>query len=94
MTNKVWIVGMMLIAFVIGMLSSQSTSAQQDEVGRYQITAATMWALGVGNIARLVSLTRVYRLNTATGETIVCDHRETVQEGGRIDLTDLEDCGG
>ena len=37
MTNKVWMVGMMLIAFVIGMLSSQNTSAQQDEIGRYQI---------------------------------------------------------
>ena len=33
MTNKVWMVGMMLIAFVIGMLFSQNTSAQQDEIG-------------------------------------------------------------
>ncbi|MBE56145.1 MAG: hypothetical protein CL479_06185 [Acidobacteria bacterium] len=94
MTNKVWMVGMILIAFVIGMLFSQNTSAQQDEIGRYQIAAATMWAWGVGDDARLVSLTRVYRLNTATGATIVCDHRETVPDGGRIDFTDIEDCGG
>ena len=37
MTNKVWIVGMLLIAFVIGMLSSQNTSAQAGQVGRYRL---------------------------------------------------------
>ena len=37
MTNKVWMVGMMLIAFVIGMMFSQNTSAQAGQVGRYRI---------------------------------------------------------
>ena len=37
MTNKVWMVGMMLIAFVIGMMFSQNTSAQAGQVGRYRL---------------------------------------------------------
>ena len=63
MTNKVWMVGMMLIAFLIGMMFSQNTTAQQGEIGRYQITAtqdehgtATGW-----------------RLDTRTGQLWYCN---------------------
>ena len=37
MKNKMWMVGPMLIAFLVGMMSSQNTTAQHSEIGRYQI---------------------------------------------------------
>ena len=39
MQNKMWMVGMMLIAFFVGMMFSQNTTAQQGQIGRYQIAA-------------------------------------------------------
>jgi hypothetical protein len=61
MTNKVWMIGMMLIAFVIGMLSSQNTSAQQGEIGRYQMTRGA------------IDVNRAFLLDTATGRVWNCD---------------------
>ena len=81
MTNKVWMVGMMLIAFVIGMLFSQNTSAQQGEIGRYQMAAYVFTRGGVS-----------FRLNTATGEAIFCTHTQSTEDG-RIDFTDTRGCG-
>ena len=40
MKNKMWMVGTMLIAFLVWMMSSQNTTAQRSEIGRYQIEAA------------------------------------------------------
>ena len=79
MTNKVWIVGMLLIAFVIGMMFSQNTTAQEsNEIGRYQI-----------EVAGLERLQFVYRLNTETGETRGCAfYLNYTLDSGRIDFTD------
>jgi hypothetical protein len=50
MQNKMWMVGMMLIAFFVGMMFSQNTTAQQGQIGRYQIAGrgdggSTYWRL-------------------------------------------------
>ncbi len=42
MKNKMWMVGTMLIAFLVWMMASQNTTAQQSEIGRYQIEAADL----------------------------------------------------
>ena len=42
MKNKMWMVGTMLIAFLVWMMSSQNTTAQQSEIERYQIEAADL----------------------------------------------------
>ena len=82
MTNKVWMVGMMLIAFVIGMLFSQNTSAQMGKVGQYQIA-----------VAGAERMQFVYRLNTETGETRGCAfYLNYTLDSGRIDFTD-DFCG-
>jgi hypothetical protein len=83
MQNKMWMVGMMLIAFFVGMMFSQNTTAQQSEIGRYQMAAVAV-RLGTGVI--------LYRLNTATGETILCGHSET-PTGGRIRWNIVRECG-
>ena len=69
MTNKVWMVGMMLIAFVIGMLFSQNTTAQEsNEIGRYQISG------GSSDLSYFV-----WKIDTVTGEVSKC------QGGGSLD---------
>ena len=61
MQNKMWLVGMMLIAFFVGMMFSQNTTAQQgiDQLGRYQIA-------GRGDS------TKYWLLDTRTGEVESC----------------------
>ena len=69
MTNKVWMVGMMLIAFVIGMLSSQDTSAQQGSVGRHRIVPVADNSFFV------------WRIDTVTGEVSRCQGGGRVDSG-------------
>jgi hypothetical protein len=63
MTNKVWMVGMMLIVFVIGMMFSQNTSAQQGEIGRYQLEHDPR-----------TDYSGVWKIDTVTGQLWECWH--------------------
>ena len=47
MQNKMWMLGMMLIAFFVGMMFSQNTAAQQGELGRYQIALLGMTIISI-----------------------------------------------
>jgi hypothetical protein len=60
MQNKMWMVGMMLIGFFVGLMFSQNTTAQQGQIGRFQIA-------GAGD-----SNTYFFRLDTRTGEVERC----------------------
>ena len=60
MKNKIWMVAMMLIAFLVGMMSSQNTAAQQGEIGRYQIEKIDD------------STIFVWKIDTATGNLWKC----------------------
>ena len=63
MQNKMWLVGMMLIAFFVGMMSSQNTTAQEsNEIGRYQISGASR-----------DNEFRAYMIDTATGRVWRCE---------------------
>ncbi len=42
MQNKMWMLGLMLIASLCWMMSSQNATAQQSDVGRYQIEAVNL----------------------------------------------------
>jgi hypothetical protein len=65
MQNKIWMLGMMLIAFFVGMMFSQNTAAQQGEVGRYQIATA-----------RYVDHFYVIRVDTRDGQMWTCMHND------------------
>jgi len=59
MKNNIWILGMVLIAFLVGMMFSQDTTAQEGEIGRYQIEKIDdftnfVWKIdtAIGNIWR------------------------------------------
>ena len=65
MTNKVWMVGTMLIAFVIGMMFSQNTTAQEGEIGRLQIATA-------GATRSSGARGTLFILDTVNGDTYYC----------------------
>ena len=58
MQNKMWMLGLILIAFFVGMMFSQNTTAQQGAIGRYQ--------------TKKDDTGRVWRIDTTTGTVSRC----------------------
>tara|TARA_B100002003_G_scaffold250929_1_gene292184 strand:+ start:2493 stop:2780 length:288 start_codon:yes stop_codon:yes gene_type:complete len=70
MQNKMWMLGMMLIAFFVGMMFSQNTAAQQGELGRYQIATA-----------RYDDYFYIIRVDTRNGQMWTCFHNDGSAKG-------------
>jgi hypothetical protein len=72
MQNKMWMVGMMLIAFFVGLMFSQNTTAQQGQLGRYQIrNSGTAIAWRVDTVTGQVS-----RCQTIISQLNIIDHED------------------